>query len=190
MKTRDCCDPEIALDPSADLHWEMHQKMLQRKLVISIWSLKILQQRDQMKMKKDILFIPIKHDKKKKGDEVVVKVLQVLNKVVEGDHTKELLYFMKHQMQKAEERELEVLKKIFSEETVPKRRPVHPHVTDPVYQQPYMPTRPHWNSAFQPIFQCSTNHSRPYSGLSPSSSNSFNISKPTSNKRAIIYHSL
>ena len=35
---------------------------------------------------KVILFIPIKHDQKKKKDSVVVEAIQVLNKVIETDH--------------------------------------------------------------------------------------------------------
>ncbi|CAB4010861.1 Hypothetical predicted protein [Paramuricea clavata] len=141
---------------------------------------------------KDKLFIPIKPNKTKKKEDVAVEALQVLNKVVERDHTKELIDFMKDQMEKSQEHELKVLKMNISSESIPQPRNVHPRGIESVYQQPHMPTHCHWNSGstFQSNLQPSPNQSRPSSSLSSSSSLSFNNTEPMAHEQEPTYHSL
>ena len=133
---------------------------------------------------KDNLFVPIKCGKKKKVD-VATEALHALNKLGERDHTKDLIDFMKDQMQKSQEHEMKVLQMILSSESATPQQNVHNCGIDPMYEQPRMPAYSHWNSvpAFQPILQPSPVHSR------PSSSRSLNFADENSEQEPI-YHSL
>lgn len=112
MKTRDSCNPEIAIEPSAleNTSGNATEKVDDSDMEFEDTATKGSDEHEG----KDNLFIPIKRDKRKKKEDVIVEALQVLNKVVERDHTNEVLDLMKDQMQKAQEHELKVLKMIFS----------------------------------------------------------------------------
>ena len=140
------------------------------------WKAKMLHQTNHGG--KNNLFIPIKRDKKKKKEDVAAEALRALNKIVERDHTKELMDFMKDQMQKSQEHELKVLQMILSSENAPPSRNVYNPGIDPRYEQPHVPSYPHWNSV-------STFHSRPSSSCS--SSHSFSDKR---NEEELMYHPL
>lgn len=186
VKTRDSCNPEIAIEPSAS-----------RNAANEVNDSDMEVQDDASKSSdeergKDNLFIPVPPSRKKKKVEPVDEALQLIKKAVEKDHTKDLIDFMKDQMQKSQEHELKVLQMILNSESVPPSRNVHPHGIPPVYQQPYMPPNFHWNSgsAFQPILQASPMHARPPSNSSSSSSSSMNLNEPTSELENPTYYSL
>ena len=126
---------------------------------------------------------------RRKKKDVAAEALQALNKIVERDHTKELIDFMKDQIQKSQEHELKVLQMILSSENARPSRNVYNPGIDPMYEQSHVPSHPHWNSVstFQPILNPSPVHSRPSS--SSSSSHSLNFGDKRSDEGSI-YHPL
>ena len=110
MKTRDSCNPKMGIVPSAleNVAAEANESEMESEDVTS--------NKSDENGGKDNLFIPIKRDKKKKKEDVAAEALQALNKIVERDHTKELIDFMKDQIQKSQEHELKVLQMILSSE--------------------------------------------------------------------------
>ena len=100
VKTRDSCYPEMAIELSAleNVAGEANESEMESEDVTS--------NKSDENGGKDNLFIPIKCDNKKKKEDVAAEALQALNKIVERDHTKELIDFMKDQIQKSQEHEL------------------------------------------------------------------------------------
>jgi hypothetical protein len=109
VKTRDSCNPEIAIEPSAlgNTSGNGAEEVGDSDMEFEDTATK----GSDVHEAKDNLFIPIKRNKTKKKEDVAVEALQVLNKVVERDHTKEPIDFMKDQMEKSQEHELKVLRK-------------------------------------------------------------------------------
>ena len=94
MKTRDSCNPEMAIEPTA------LENVAGEANVSEMESEDITSNKSDEDGGKDNLFIPIKRDKKKKkeNEDVATEALRALNKIVERDHAKELMDFMKDQM--------------------------------------------------------------------------------------------
>ena len=103
VKSRDSCQPDQALEPST-------LEIAQNEGESSSGTDKVLETESEDKPGK--LFVPRKEHKRK--DDPVCEAIKLMRSVVENDPTKEVINFLKEDIQKAREHELKLFQMMFS----------------------------------------------------------------------------
>ena len=105
VKTRDSCQPDQALEPSV-------LEFVQNEGESSCGTDKVLESESEDKPGK--LFVPVKERKRSRKDDPVCEAIKLMRSVVENDPTKEVINFLKEDIQKAREHELKLFQMMFS----------------------------------------------------------------------------
>lgn len=105
VKTRDSCQSDQALEPST-------LEFVRNKGESSSGTDKVLKSESEDKPGK--LFVPVKEHKRSKKDDPVCEAIKLMRSVVENDPTKEVINFLKEDIQKACEHELKLFQMMFS----------------------------------------------------------------------------
>ena len=105
VKSRDSCQPDQALEPST-------LEFVQNEGESSSGTDKILETESEDKPGK--LFVPRKEHKRSRKDDPVCEAIKLMRSVVENDPTKEVINFLKEDIQKAREHELKLFQMMFS----------------------------------------------------------------------------
>ena len=105
VKTRDSCQPERAIEPSA-LEFAKNEDQAASSTDVASES--------ESESKPGKLFVPVKENKRSRKDDPVCEAMKLMKTVIENDPTKEIINFMKEDVQKAREHELKLLQMMLS----------------------------------------------------------------------------
>ena len=105
VKTRDSCQPDQALEPST-------LEFVQNEGESTSGTDKVLENESEDKPGK--LFVPVKGHKRSRKDDPVCEAIKLMRSVVESDPTKEVINFLKEDIQKAREHELKLFQMMLS----------------------------------------------------------------------------
>ena len=106
VKTRDSCQPDQALEPST-------LEFVRNEGESSSGTDKLLESESESN-KPGKLFVPVKERKRSRKDDPVCEALKLMRSVVENDPTKEVINFLKEDIQKAREHELKLFQMMLS----------------------------------------------------------------------------
>ncbi|PFX22343.1 hypothetical protein AWC38_SpisGene13176 [Stylophora pistillata] len=95
VKTRDSCQPEQAIEPSA-----LEDQTASSTEVVS---------ESEIETKPKRLYVPVKERKRGQKDDSVCEAVKLIRCIVENDPTKEIINFMREDAQKARQHELQLL---------------------------------------------------------------------------------
>ena len=104
VKTRDACQPEQAVAPSA--HTAVQDSNLTG--TATVHTSELSDSREKVSM-----FVPVKQLKRKR-DEPICEVAKLMKSVIENNSTKELIDFMREDLDKAREHELRLMQMMMS----------------------------------------------------------------------------
>ena len=105
VKTRDSCQPEQALDPSA---LELVPNEDQAASSTDLTS------ESEPESKPGRLFVPVKESKRRCKDDPVCEAVKLMKSVIENDPTKEIINFIREDLQKTRQHELQLLQMMLS----------------------------------------------------------------------------
>ena len=100
VKTRDSCCPELAVEPSAQ--------------VKASSSIETNLENESGSGKSNKLFVPTRPAKKMKKQDPVVEAINLLHTIIENDPTKDIINFMKEDIQRSREHEYQLCQLLFS----------------------------------------------------------------------------
>ena len=106
IKTRDSCQPEQAIEPSA---LELITKEDQATSSVDVGS------ESEPETKPGTLYVPVKGNKRSRKDDPVCEAVKLIRSVVENDPKKEIINFMREDLQKAREHELQLFQMMLSQ---------------------------------------------------------------------------
>lgn len=180
VKTRDSCQPEQAIEPSA------HQFVRNENQGGTLTGTEDNSTENESTDTNQNLFVPTKRQKRKSSrEEPICEAIKLMKTLVEKDPSKELIAFMKDDIEKARQRELTLMQMMLSfgnqqafqgQNLVPPVGHAHyaSHNLSDGYHQPYQPTA-HYSrqSNYTPDFSMQQrNQGVQFRPISPTSVNS------------------
>ncbi|XP_046856138.1 pheromone receptor transcription factor-like [Xenia sp. Carnegie-2017] len=138
-KSRDSCQPEQTIEPSASDNDDEDDDDDDDR------------QREQPPQKRENVFVPIRNRKKKRESDVGIKVLKLLESMIENDPTKELIEFMKEDAAKSRQNEMELIKILSNQHSREGYAPVmhHQNHQQGYFQAAQLPQ--HWQQPAVPM---------------------------------------
>ncbi len=143
VKTRDSCQPEQAIEPSAETNGVTSLESSSTSLGPSSPAHLAVIRSSQ---KTQYFFVPVKLCKKGKNEGMLQEVVEMIKKVVDQDPMKEFLQFAREEADKARKHELELVRLMVGDSQTQQRQIVYQN--DPVQQGFYNYLQDHNNEKY------------------------------------------
>ena len=136
MKTRDSCKPEETIEPSS-------VDFVKNEDEDTRVNDTILGSEPEDKPRK--MFLPVKERKRSRKYDLVCEAIQLMKTVIENYPTKDLINFMKEDIQKAREHELKLFQMMLSQGNRQESPKVHNPISSHNYCHPHTVVADHGN---------------------------------------------